>query len=100
MKAQSILSSAVDAKIDIIYAASFLHLFTWAEQLTAAKRMVRMLKPKPGVLLLGRQVGTLKPGESEGVGGRKMYRHDGGSFKKLWAEVGRATGTEWRVWRR
>ena len=88
----------IDGTIDMIYTASFLHLFNWEEQVQASKRMVRLLKDEVGVLVFGRQVGTINPGDYSGRSSeKKRWRHDGESFKRMWKEVGRATGTEWKV---
>ncbi|MCJ1298531.1 hypothetical protein MMC08_001321 [Hypocenomyce scalaris] len=89
----------LDGQIDIVYTGSFFHLFVWDDQVKVAKRVARLLKPRKGSLVLGRQVGTVKPGEyphrtnPTGV----MWRHDGASFASMWKEVGEATGTKWDV---
>ncbi|MCJ1474398.1 hypothetical protein MMC13_003056 [Lambiella insularis] len=90
----------LDGTVDVVYTASFLHLFGLATQIRVAKRIVRLLRDEAGVVCFGRQVGTLKPDEDahptneEG----KMFRHDGQTFRRMWEQVGRETGTEWRVW--
>jgi SAM-dependent methyltransferase len=87
-------------KISIIYTGSFFHLFDRDEQLAAAKRVVSLLKPEAGVLLLGRQVGNEEPGDFDAsgyIGEKKRYRHNPQSWKELWDEVGEATGTKWKV---
>ncbi|TVY67440.1 Methyltransferase trt5 [Lachnellula suecica] len=91
--------SELDGKIDIIYAGSFLHLFGWQQQVAICKRIVKLLKPKKGSLLLGRQVGNLVAGEKvhRTNESEKMFRHNAESFKKMWDEVGEATGTKWTV---
>src|SRR3954465_15997448 len=87
----------LDGKIDIVHAASFLHLFNWEEQVQVCKGLVKLFKPKPGCLLIGRQIGNVNPGEH----GRRIdskrtrYRHNGESFAKMWKEVGDETGTKW-----
>ncbi|KAH7327081.1 hypothetical protein BKA65DRAFT_566308 [Rhexocercosporidium sp. MPI-PUGE-AT-0058] len=91
--------SELDGKIDIIYAASFLHLFDYKRQVEVCKRMVRLLRQKKDSLILGRQVGSTiaRNFVQETNEGGIMYRHNGESFKKMWGEVGEETGTEWRV---
>ncbi|MCJ1398105.1 hypothetical protein MMC11_001302 [Xylographa trunciseda] len=90
---------ALDGAVDVVYTASFLHLFGWAEQVRVGKRIVRLLKGGKGGVVFGRQVGTLRPGEYRRTaeGGGSRYRHDGESFKRMWEQIGRETGTEWRV---
>jgi SAM-dependent methyltransferase len=53
----------IDGKIDIIYAGSFLHLFGYDEQLEVCAKIVKLLKPKKGSLLVGRQVGQVEAGQ-------------------------------------
>lgn len=87
-------------KLSIVYTGSFFHLFDREEQLTVAKRVVSLLKAEPGVLLLGRQVGSEKAGDFDAsgyIGEKKRFRHDLQSWGKLWEEVGKATGTKWDV---
>ena len=90
---------ALDGTIDIVHIASFLHLFGWDEQLKAAVRLVKFLKRKPGTIILGRQLGSSKPGEyphpasAAGV----TYLHDQKTFRKLWTEVERQTTTRWKL---
>jgi SAM-dependent methyltransferase len=93
----------LDGKVDVIYAGSFFHLFSWDQQLRVAKRVVGMLKPVEGSILVGKQVGRKiggvvphrpRPGLTEPSAGT-MWRHDGESWEKMWKETEEATGTEW-----
>ena len=75
----------LDGKVDVVYASQFFHLFGWDNQVTIGKRMVRLLKPQSGSLIVGYQVGTLdtlllspKP-TLEG----KMYVHNPSSLQKM-----------------
>jgi hypothetical protein len=90
---------ALDGKIDIVYAGSFLHLFDYAGQFKVCERVVRLLKPVKGSVMLGRQVGYVVAGEKVHRTNyrEKMFRHNEESFKKMWQEVGEKTGTRWRV---
>lgn len=90
---------ALDRTIDIVHIASFLHLFGWDEQVKAAVRLVKFLKNKPGTIVLGRQVGSSKPGEyahSAGAAG-VTYSHDEDTFQQLWIEVEKLTATKWKL---
>lgn len=85
-------------KVDIVNAASFFHLFNWNHQITIAKRVISLLHARPGVLLIGRQVGRVDPPEpDEQENAPEHYRHDVASWKKFWECVGRETGTRWEV---
>ncbi|KAI1655994.1 hypothetical protein F4813DRAFT_381826 [Daldinia decipiens] len=89
---------AFDDNINIIHATSFFHLFSWENQVRAARRMVRFLDADdPDVMIFGRQVGTTTPGDREGAGGSKKFLHNAVSWQELWDEVGKATGTAWRT---
>lgn len=86
-------------RIDIIYAASIFHLFNWEEQVSMAERVVGLLKPVKGSMVLGRQRGNLQPAEYEhrtNQGGT-MFRHNEASWKRMWKQVGESTGTTWDV---
>lgn len=90
--------SELDGKIDIIYAASFLHLFGYEDQIKVCKRIVKLLKAKKDSVVLGRQVGNINPGEllrSDGTGTR--WRHNEESFRKMWEEVAEQTESKWSV---
>jgi hypothetical protein len=89
----------LEGRIDIIYAGSFLHLFNYEQQVAVCKRIVKLLKEKKGSVVLGRQAGNTEAGERvhRTNAAQSMFRHNGESFKKMWEEVGEATGTKWTV---
>ena len=85
-------------KMDIVFASSLLHFWDWDEMLLAAIRLVSFTRNKTGSMVVGRQMGSLKAGsysmpEMEG----RVYRHDVGSMKSFWDQVGVRTGSRWRV---
>ena len=90
---------ALDGTIDVVHIASFLHLFGWNDQVKAAVRLVAFLKDNTGTMILGRQVGSSRPGESPHAAGaaRTTYSHDAETFRKLWAEVETQTATKWKL---
>ena len=99
--------AALRGRMNIIYATSFFHLFSWAAQVRAATRMVGFLRPDdPDAMIFGRQVGRSVPPpspppladrqkESAGLGQR--FLHDARTWQVLWDEVGTLTGTRWRA---
>lgn len=87
---------ALKGKMDMIHIGLFLHLWDWEGQLRACLRIVELLKPQKGVLILGQQVGTAVPGGRLDPGVSR-WRHDVQSFERLWKEVGDETGTQWKV---
>jgi hypothetical protein len=87
-------------RLDMVYAGSFFHLFDHAQQLAVAKRCAQLLAPRPGSLLVGRQVGNAAAGEYVVKGRARDYsrfRHDAASWRALWDRVGEETGTRWEV---
>jgi hypothetical protein len=60
---------------------------------------VQLLRHKEDSLILGRQVGNLDAGDYIQRTSKVsvMYRHNADNLKKMWDEVGEATGTKWRV---
>nr|A0A348HAY0.1 RecName: Full=O-methyltransferase phiE; AltName: Full=Phomoidride biosynthesis cluster protein E [fungal sp. ATCC 74256]BBG28502.1 putative methyltransferase [fungal sp. ATCC 74256] len=88
----------VEGKIDVVHAGSFFHLFDWDQQVTAAKRVVRLLRPQPGSILVGKQAGDVNAGQKSRPGKLgSRYRHNAESWKKLWQQVAAETGTQWEV---
>jgi hypothetical protein len=82
------------AAVDVLQASAFLHLFTWERQVDAGVAIIKLMKDEPGVMVVGTQVGSKKPGLYEQG---RMYLHDVGSFEKLWADIGQRTGSQWKV---
>ncbi|MCJ1242693.1 hypothetical protein MMC14_010702, partial [Varicellaria rhodocarpa] len=90
-------TTAINRDMNIVSAFSLLHLFSFAEQKMLACRLVEFRKPKPGSMIIGRQVSTSEPNVYSGLQkGTQLYGHDAGTFRQLWEEVGAATETKWR----
>lgn len=88
----------LDGKINIVYASSFFHVFDYEGQVQAAKRVVKLLKPESGSLVLGRSGGKAEAGDFTHVKkDLKSYWHNAESWTKLWERVGEETGTKWKV---
>ena len=88
-------------KIDIIHASSFFHLFPLSRQILIAQRLLKLLRPTPGSLILGRQTANIKPGVYR-HGSRDqtqpgMWRHDVESWSEMWEQAGRELGAQVRV---
>lgn len=89
----------LDGKMSVLNASSFLHLFSWEDSITALVRMIGFLKPAGDVMVLGRQMGSVEPGNLSsrfGQGGTR-FAFDSETFVQLWDEAGRITGTTWDV---
>ena len=94
------LVTELEGKLDVVYTGAFFHLFDLAEQETVARRVVQLLAPKKGSMVIGRQSGSEVAGEFSRAGdksGRKHFRHNAESWKELWERVGKATGSRWEV---
>jgi SAM-dependent methyltransferase len=89
----------LEGRIDILYAGSFLHLFDYEQQVKVCKRIIETLRARKGSVVLGRQVGSVIAGEKvhRTNEAQSMFRHNEESFRKMWVEVGEATGSKWRV---
>ena len=82
--------------INVLHCSAFFHLFTLAEQISAAKNIARLLE-QDGVIV-GRQIGSVKPGDVPAIKeGSSSYRHDVETFDAMWRQVGEATQTRWEV---
>jgi len=85
----------LEGKMDFIQIGLFLHLFDLEGQVKACERIVSLMKPEKGCLILGQQIGSLEPGPM--AVGSKMHKHNVESFEKMWKEAGERTGSEWKV---
>lgn len=100
---------AWEGEADVVHASMFLHCFELPMQVRACKRIVTLLRPQRGSLLVGWSGGlSLAAGgpreeEVKGplgqIGGikQKNYLHDVASFRGMWEQVGKETGTKWDV---
>ncbi|KAK5718729.1 hypothetical protein LTR15_008463 [Elasticomyces elasticus] len=90
------ISGLAEHSFDIVHAASFFHLFSWDEQVETVSTALRLLKPKRGSMLFGRQTGVeeasvLKhPATTSG----EMYRHSPESWKVLLVQVTQKLGID------
>ncbi len=79
---------------DYVHVGSFIHLFDAETQRDVCRRLTPLAKRA----IIGRQVGSLVPGEHTRHGGasdgRKMMRHSPESFTRMWDEV---TNGQWHV---
>lgn len=78
-----------DGTFDFIHTGSFFHQFNWSEQVEALTKCLRLLKPKPGSMLLGRQIATEEPGSIKHAQLRsgEAYNHNIDTWKTLVAET-------------
>ena len=90
-----------EGDLDVISAKDVFHCFEYPTQIELAMRFVALLKPQPGSRVVGQLVGHIKAGEyATGFGNAglaKMFHHNDESFERMWEEVGKRTGSRWRV---
>lgn len=84
---------------DIVYTGSFFHLFGYEDQITVSKAVAKLLVPKKGSTILGRQIGAVNAGthdhKTNPTG--QMYRHNPESLKEMWKRIENDLGVSFSV---
>ena len=80
--------------VDVVLAYQFFHLFSLERQVELAEVIAGMVKP--GGMVVGMQMGRVEAGGEMGGFG-EMFYHDVASWRRMWEDVGRETGTKWKV---
>ncbi|SPQ20284.1 9062dc1e-1f17-46de-b7e8-2f327e6c427f [Thermothielavioides terrestris] len=88
---------ALEGNVDIVQLGMILHVWDRAGQVEACRRVVELLRPRPGSLVIGQSVGHLDGVEMAGAGGKRIFKQNAETFAAMWEEVGRLTGTKWQV---
>jgi hypothetical protein len=81
--------------MNIIYIEHFLHLFELEQQYKACKRIVSLLRPEKGVLIVVQRIWKVKSGRMLAVEGKMTYKHSPETFERC--VKGLVTGIEWEV---
>ena len=97
--AGSRIEEAVGGRMDMVNSSHVLHLFNYPTQLEACKKFTALLKPEPGAMVMGLQIGSIRGYERPiGFGSKEtQYLHTPESFEKMWRQLGEETGTKWHV---
>ena len=77
-------------KVSAIHISSVFHLFSEERQRELAKRLLALLKIRPGSIIFGMHCGRYEAGiwkEVEGASNFNMFCHSPNSWKLLWAEI-------------
>ena len=85
-----------DNKVDIVHVSKVLHQWDWENQVKACARMIKLSRPK--TMIVGDQMGGEVAHELcpyPGLPG--MWMHDEESWRKLWEEASKLTGTKWQA---
>ncbi|KAH8897531.1 hypothetical protein GQ53DRAFT_791942 [Thozetella sp. PMI_491] len=85
-----------DGGFNFVQLGMILHIWDMEGQIKACERVVELLAPKPGSLIVGQSVGHTTGIETPGKSG-KIFKQSAETFKAMWEEVGRRTGTQWEV---
>ena len=94
----SALMKQLANKVDIVHTSAFFHLFNLEDQLQIAKRVINLVRPRPGSLVIGRQVGNINPSSiARRSGSGTRYRHNDASWIKMWEQASQETGTSWKI---
>ncbi|KAH8651304.1 hypothetical protein BX600DRAFT_502056 [Xylariales sp. PMI_506] len=83
--------------MDIVHLGMVLHVFDRDEQLAALERCLTILKPEPGVLLVGQAVGHAEGKRSPAHEGKFSYKHSDVTFRELVADIEKKTGVKLKV---
>ncbi|KAF2845333.1 hypothetical protein T440DRAFT_278625 [Plenodomus tracheiphilus IPT5] len=88
--------SSLKGKLDMVFAGSFFHLWGYEKQFEVSKAVATLLRPQPGSMILGRQIGAVTALEKTSATGT-MYRHNVESFRKMWEDIGNELGVKFIV---
>jgi SAM-dependent methyltransferase len=86
----------LQGQVDMIYTGSFFHLWGLQKQKEVSRAVASLLRPEPGSMILGRQMGSVEAFERTSATGT-MFRHNVHSFQKLWTEIGDDLGVSFSV---
>ena len=89
---------------DFVSIVSLLHMFDWATQIRACKRIIKLLAQKPGSMVIGAQSGSTQSGEqivkppfvAEGEH-RSIFRQSVETFTEMWKIVEQDEGIRLKV---
>lgn len=81
----------------IVNLSMMLHIWDLENQIKACERVVELLRDEKGVLVVGQSVGDLAGKEVGSRGVMRIFKHNVETFEKMWEEVGKRTGTKWKV---
>ncbi|EFQ30413.1 methyltransferase domain-containing protein [Colletotrichum graminicola] len=89
--------AGLEGSFDTAHMGLCLHLWNREEQLAVLQRMIRLLKQRPGVMIVGAAAGHMDGVDVPGIANKPTLRHNPESWEKLWAELSEQTGTKWKL---
>ena len=88
----------IQGTIDIVHTSAFFHLFNRPKQLLVVQKLISLLRPVPGSVVIGSHLGSLTPAHFQPTPDRpSSFRHSPDSFAELWKEATVASGSHWKV---
>lgn len=84
----------VSGTFKIVHLGMILHTWDRPGQLEACQRAIELLRPEPGVLVVGQCVGHIDGVQSPGRAGKFIFKE---TFRDLWKELGKLSKTQWEV---
>ncbi|GKT63861.1 methyltransferase domain-containing protein [Colletotrichum tofieldiae] len=87
----------LEGTFDTSHMGLCLHLWNREEQMVVLRRVIRLLKQKPGVMIVGTAAGHVDGIDVPGVANKPALRHNLQSWEKLWMDLSNETGTKWKL---
>lgn len=87
----------LEGMFDTAHLGLCLHLWTLDDQMIVLRRVIRLLKQKPGVVIVGHTAGHVDGIEVPGIFNKPALRHNLQSWEKMWAVLSKQTGTQWTL---
>ncbi|KAI4201968.1 MAG: hypothetical protein LQ350_002873 [Teloschistes chrysophthalmus] len=83
---------ALQGTFDIVNTNFFLDVSDYPKQIETCQKLLKLLKPIPGAMLLGKQAANRQHRL-----GNQQGRHDEESLEVMWEAIGELTGSRWKV---
>ncbi|OLN87741.1 hypothetical protein CCHL11_05659 [Colletotrichum chlorophyti] len=87
----------LEGKFDSAHLGLCLHLWTREDQMKVLRRVIRLLKQEPGVVIVGHAAGHADGVVLPGIFNKPALRHNLESWEKMWADISKDTGTRWKL---
>ncbi|KAI9658081.1 MAG: hypothetical protein M1821_002741 [Bathelium mastoideum] len=88
---------ALTGTLDVVTIMCVIHQWEWDDQVLALTQIAKLLKPTPGSLAMGYQLGSI--GQNYHPKGdlhkSAVYLHSPDTLSRMWNEVGEQTGSKW-----
>jgi hypothetical protein len=88
---------AIEGTVDIAHLGMVLHLWSLEGQIQFCERVVQLMRPLAGAVIVGHSAGRVEASEWFNPVGKTMFKHNVESFAEMWDHVGHRTGTSWEA---